>query len=108
MEFARVCMCLCGWVGVCQVSPEVILAMYSLVVSSLCVCVCVCVCVCLEGRTQGRALYLYQQPQLLGTKAQLLKDHVTVVCVCVCVCVCVPPLSCDLSSGQGLRSAESL
>lgn len=25
-----------------------------------------------------------------------------------CDCVCVPPLSCDLSSGQGLRSAESL
>lgn len=68
----------------CQIN----LAKYLLVVSSVCVCVGGG-----QGRAQGRALYLYQQPQLLGTKALLLKDHVT---VCVCVCVHVPPLSCDL------------
>lgn len=78
--------------GGCQVNPEVILAVYVLVLSSV-------FGEGQQGRAQGMALYRDQQPQLLGTKGLLLRDHVT---------VCVPPLSCDVSSGQGLRSAESL
>lgn len=81
----------------CQIN----LAKYLLVMSSVCLCVCVGGG---QGRAQGRALYLYQQPQLLGTKALLLKDHVT---VCVCAFM-FHPCHVILCSGLGLRSAESL
>ena len=56
------------------------------------VCVCVCVCVCVRKRVCARVCVGggqgTTQPQLLGTKALLLKDHVT-VCDSVCESVCV-------------------
>lgn len=53
-----------------------------------------CVCVLVE-RAQFWVLYPDQSLQSLGTKALLWEGHVT---------ACGPPLSCDLSSGTGLRA----
>lgn len=58
-----------------------------IVVSSLCV---------VEGQgTRQGVVFFYQQPQLLGTKALLLRDHVT---ACVCVCLFHP---CHVIPAQG-------
>lgn len=69
-----------------------------------CVCACSVICVCLAKASRAG----HKAWRCIVTSSPSYLEQKGCCWEIMWLCVCVPPLSCDVSSGQGLRSAESL